>query len=167
VSDVSRTLLWRQALSHERCKLTPTQRLVAHVVANHADREGKGARAGADRIAGETGLVVRTVRTSLAVLVDSGWLKLVTRGGQVGQMRVANTYHLVIPRYALSSNAPVQPTTVRGSPDAPCIDPFANPVTSSAALTSAPPEAVDDQLSKVREALNDAAPVAAQIRRPA
>lgn len=115
--------------------LKPTAKHVALTVSLHADwKTGENAHPGAPRLVKETGYVERTVRATLATLVDSGWLKLVARGGRAGGKREANTYSLVIPKHALrcthAGESPMQEKTESLSSDAPHLPETPQPVTS-------------------------------------
>lgn len=114
---------WQAALLATELK-PPTLKHVALTLSLHADWDtGENAHPGAPRLADETGLVERTIRSALATLVDSGWLKLSARGGRTGGKSVANVYSLLIPRHAvrctLSSDSPLQLATGTVSSDAP------------------------------------------------
>jgi hypothetical protein len=162
---------WRETLSSPRHTLPAIARHVGLAASLYADADGCNVRPGVARLKEDTNLSERSIRDMLAKLVDAGWLKLSAHGGRRGGRGMANVYSLTIPPHLWITNpargAPPQDVPLNPAGDAP-YQPKTNPLlTSSAALPSATPEAVDDQLSKVREALNDAAPAAAQIRRPA
>ena len=82
---------YRRAIFEDE-ELSPTQRLVALAIAEHADyATGEGARPSKARLAKWTGLHPKTIRRIVAQLEEAGWIRrhLAVRG--------ANTYELIIP----------------------------------------------------------------------
>ena len=88
-------LTWRKAITLSG--LPPTTRLVALTVSLYMNEMGGSAFPGASRLVSDTGLSDRAVRGHLKLLVDTGWLALVERGGLKGERKTANAYQAVIP----------------------------------------------------------------------
>jgi len=102
---------WRDAIrrpapGHE---LKPTERLVAFVLSFYMDKDSlEDARPGPARLASETGLAPRTVKSALAALERAGWTVQTTKGGtrKGGSAKVASTYKGVL--LTSDERAPVQ-----------------------------------------------------------
>jgi hypothetical protein len=88
---------WRRALCSPDHKLSSTARLVGLALSLDGDTNGTNCRPGAGKLAKQCNLSVSATRSALALLVDTGWLKRVSRGGQAGQARAAAVYHLTFP----------------------------------------------------------------------
>lgn len=86
---------WRGALLDSN--LAPTARLVALALATYMSDRGDSAWPGAQRLAHDTGLSERAVRLHLGVLVQTGWLELVRRGGVIRGKHLGNEYRASIP----------------------------------------------------------------------
>lgn len=94
---MSQLFTWRGELSCADCTLPSTTKHVALALSLYMSERGDSAFPGATRLAGDTGLNVRTVRLALQRLVDDGWLELLERGGCKGKARHANRYRATIP----------------------------------------------------------------------
>ena len=123
---------WRSAICES--DLPPTARHVAATLSFYMNERGGSAYPGAVRLAHDTGLSERTVRSALALLVERGWLVLAKEGGRKGERRQANEYVAAVP--------PLQ--QMQGSPDATHAAPAGVPLQ----LTTPTPAAVAGQLSK-------------------
>jgi hypothetical protein len=122
-------LTWRSALCDSG--LPATARHVALTISIYMNERGGSAYPGGTRLAEDTGLSLRTVRSALAVLEQSGWLTVVERGGATkGSKRTATIYQAAIPTSAAvapvqeihrcnSGHRPVQLTTPTGATAAP------------------------------------------------
>lgn len=142
-------LTWRSALCDS--DLEPTTRHVALTLSLYMGERGDSAHPGAARIAHDSGLSERSVRTHLGILVDRGWLRVVTRGGLKGAKKVANAYEATIPVPPAPMAVPVPPiplsptdaagASVTREPDAPIDRPPLQ-------LTTRTPEPVADHLSR-------------------
>lgn len=93
--EIAPLFTWRTAICQSDLK--PTQRHVAITLSLYMSELGNSAFPGASRLAEDTGLSVRSIRSALGELVELGWLKLITRGGLRGEKRVANHYEARIP----------------------------------------------------------------------
>ncbi len=87
-----RVVEWRAVI--RRSGLPSTARLVALALSDYMSPAGGSAYPGADRLADETGLGVRTVRRDLASLVELGYLTVAGEGGGRGR---ANAYAACFP----------------------------------------------------------------------
>ena len=122
-------LTWRSALCDSG--LPATARHVALTISIYMNERGGSAYPGGTRLAEDTGLSLRTVRTALATLEQTGWLTVVTRGGaKKGEKRTATIYQAAIPTSEAvapvqeihrcnSRQRPVQLTTPTGAAVAP------------------------------------------------
>lgn len=99
---------WRAALTDS--DLPATTRHVALTLSIYMSEKGDSAFPGARRLANDTGLTERAVRKHLGLLVATGWLEVVQRGGLRGEQRRANAYRAVVP------NACTRDTHVPGTP---------------------------------------------------
>lgn len=99
---------WRAAICDS--DLRPAVRHVALAMSLYMSERGDSAFPGAKRLAHDTGLTERAVRTLLGDLAAAGWLELVARGGLKGGKRMANLYRATIPNPGLPF------THERGSP---------------------------------------------------
>lgn len=98
MSRKGRVDLWREAV---RCSdLPPTARHVALALSEYMDFNTLGsAYPGAFRLAGQTGLCVRTVQRMLSLLAERGWIVQTFRGGSpCGGPRRASAYRGAIPK---------------------------------------------------------------------
>lgn len=89
---------WREAFL-EHCKLDPLTRLVGLAIAEHAKvSTGRHAYPGYARLRKVTGIVdVRTIRSRVKLLEESGWLQLVHKGSSpLGGKRRAREWNLTI-----------------------------------------------------------------------
>lgn len=73
--------LWTQRLRGCMTKLTPTEYVVLTMLASYTNRAGEGARPAAATLASVCGVSVKTVRRSLATLVDKKYLTVTAEGG--------------------------------------------------------------------------------------
>lgn len=94
-TKIQPVLTWRGAICES--DLSPTARHVALTLSLWMGERGDSAYPGATLLSESTGLSVRTVRSSLAALVDAGWLVMVEKGGLKGVKRIANKYEARIP----------------------------------------------------------------------
>lgn len=90
---------WRAAICDS--DLRPAVRHIALAMSLYMSERGDSAFPGAKRLAHDTGMTERAVRTLLADLSAAGWLDLVVRGGLKGGKRMANVYRASIPNPGL------------------------------------------------------------------
>lgn len=116
---------WRKTLTGDWHDLPSSARLTALVVSLHGPSDGSKCAPGAEVVAREAGLSLRTVRSSLSLLVDAGWLVLSRRGGRKGGKREPNEYRVAYPqgckRYTREMGAPVQGPPSNGATVAPLL----------------------------------------------
>ena len=123
-------LSWRSAICDST--LPATTRHVALTLSIYMNERGGSAYPGGTLLAKDTGLSLRTVRTALMLLEETGWLNVVTRGGALkGQRRTATVYQAAIPttgeevapvqelHQCNQEQRPVQLTTTTGAAVAP------------------------------------------------
>lgn len=128
-------LTWRGAIC--KSNLPPTTRHVALTLSLYMSEIGDSAHPGPTRLANETGLCLRAVKTALSNLVAEGWLVVVEQGGLRGERRRANEYRAHIPDPALPLD---EPRTTRAG-DAPVQE--MHPCTESTRASSSTTRAGD------------------------
>lgn len=137
-------LRWRKAIAGS--SLPSAARHVAHAISLYMNRSGGSAFPGAARLAIDTALSLRTVRTALSALEAEGWLIVVQRGGSApGKPRTATEYCVGFPTTS-AGDAPVQemhscsskhrpvhlttPTSARDAPQVGRKEPVNKPIAS-------------------------------------
>lgn len=120
---------WRWAICGS--ELSSVARHVGLVGSLYASTDGTGIYPGGSRLASDTGLTVRCVRTATKDLVDGGWWVAERAGGSpAGGQRQAAQYRLAIPtgegdspvnddHRCISRPRPVNETTSTGEPRSP------------------------------------------------
>ena len=95
-ATIKPVLTWRSAICDS--DLPATARHVALTLSIYMNERGGSAFPGGGRLAADTGLSLRTVRTALSTLEEAGWLRVVTRGGSLpGRERKATVYEAAVP----------------------------------------------------------------------
>lgn len=112
--EVKASTTWRASLTES--DLTPSARLVGFALSLYINEKTRSAFPSAATLAKDTGLCLRTVRTSLADLVNAGFLTITHHGGAPkGGVRTSNTYLASIPDRCntdtRATETPVQSTT--------------------------------------------------------
>lgn len=97
--ELHQTYDWTRAIRES--DLPPLARLVAHTLADYMSAATGQAFPSNARLQRDTGLSERAVRKHLGVLVESGWLDVVERGGIRGGRRQATRYVRRFPGAAL------------------------------------------------------------------
>src|SRR4051812_29224564 len=90
MGEIKALFTWRSAICES--DLPATTRHVALALSLYMSERGDSAHPGATRLARDTGLSERCVRSQLAKLAETGWLILRERGGEKGDKRRANVY---------------------------------------------------------------------------
>lgn len=112
-STLARLFTWRSAISDS--DLHSTVKHVALALSLYMNERGGSAWPGAERLARDTSLHVRTVRRALTFLTENGWLQVVGRGGRRGGRKIANEYVAAIPTKV--GTAPTFPDDKGGQPE--------------------------------------------------
>ena len=87
---------WRRSICESA--LPATARHTALTLSLYMNESGGSAFPGGARLRDETGLSLRTVRTALATLEETGWLIVVRRGSSLpGKVRIATEYRAGFP----------------------------------------------------------------------
>jgi hypothetical protein len=125
-ATLSPLFTWRSSIAES--DLSPTARHLALALSLYMNERGGSAFPGSSRLARDTGLSLRTVKTALGELGDGGYLRVVRKGGSpLGRARTASEYAAAFPvtgaAVALvqtgAGDAPVQLTTTTGAAVAP------------------------------------------------
>lgn len=86
------------------------------LLATYDNGDGRGFFMSANQAEALTGLNEKTIRVHIGKLVDTGWLKVVQRGGNQGGVARASRYELTIPAESHPGNVAAQAADVGSQP---------------------------------------------------